>query len=286
MNSIPQSEMLAVLLNLVGPEAAAAALEGIPANTSREVSANLEEFKKHPPTQDEVEYVVDDFVKYFRFAMKTVDQNLDENNNWSGNAPADDVKNQVLQIAEEDFEVDIEPVKKFLPPTLTGNDALDLNRFHPYQVAHAIRDEDAVTISIVLRNLATEHAAKTLEFLPDSLRPAVFLQLAKPSEVSDVILDKILATTIEVAMRVEKREQIVDAAEQMVTLIRSVPKSIRVPMLEELEKTDEELSGKVKSQMYKFEDLSLLGDKDLQQILGQVSTDSLVTALQLSLIHI
>ena len=278
MNSLPQSEMMAVLLNLMGPDAASAALEGVPDATSKQIKATLDEFANHPPTQEEVEYVVDDFVKYFRFAMKTVDQRLQ--NGEGDSASTEQSEPAILQIAEEDFEVELEPVKKFMPPTLTGEFAQDLTKLHPYQVAHAIRNENTVTISLVIRNLATEHAAKTLEFLPDSLRPAVFLQLAKPSNVSDVILDKVLESTIQTAMRVEQREPIVDTAEQMVTLIRSMPKALRTPMLEELQKTDEELSRQVSSQMYQFDDIALLGDKDLQQILGRTSTESLVLAVQ------
>jgi flagellar motor switch protein FliG len=284
MNSIPQSEMLAVLLNLVGPDATKAALDGVPADTSRQVKATLDEFKKHPPTQDEVEYVVDDFVKYFRFAMNAVDQELkkssdpDASGSLEENGESEAPK--ILQEAEDGFDVELEAIRKFLPIKLTGDHANDLNRMHPYQVAHAIQNEDTATISLVIRNLATTHAAKTLEFLPDSLRPAVFLELAQPSKVTSVILQKILGTTVTIALNVEQREIIPDAAEQMVTLIRSVPKSIRVPMLEELQKKDEELSERVKSQMYKFEDLSLLADRDLQQVLGQSNTDSLVLALQ------
>ncbi len=284
MNNLPQSEMLAVLLNLMGKDAASAALEGVPAATSKQVKATMEEFESQPPTQDEVELVVDDFVKYFRFAMKTVGKQIEENGGEDEAATpslqAAKAPPLTLQIAEEDFEVELEPVKRFLPIALTGDHLQDLTRLHPYQVAYAIRDEASITISHVIRKLATEHAAKTLEFLPDALRPAVFLQLAQPSNISDVILEMILETTVQKAMRVEKREPVTDAAEQMVTLIRSVPKSIRIPMLEELERTDEELSNKVKAQMYQFDDISTLNDKDLQQVLGQTSTESLVLALQ------
>ena len=286
MNPIPQSEMLAVLLSLMGDEAANTALEGVPTETSKQVKATLEEFKTHPPTQEEVEFVVDDFVKYFRFAMKTVDQKLAEEPDEESEEHAEESESgeqdapKILQLTEEDFEVEIEPEKKFQQLTLTGNHIQDLTRLHPYQVAHAIRNEDATIISMVIRNLATEHAAKTLEFLPESLRPAVFLQLAQPSTVTDAVLEKILERTVQVAMKVEKREEVIDAAQQMVTLIRSVPKEIRAPMLEELEKTDGDLSAKVKSQMYQFEDVGKLNGKDMQQLLGQTSTDSLVLAVQ------
>jgi flagellar motor switch protein FliG len=281
MNPLPQSEMLAVLLNLMGEDAASKALEGIPAADSQQVKATLEELKTHPPTQDEVEFVVDDFVKYFRFAMKTVDQKLAEEEAENPTEGAEQAAApKILQIAEEDFEVELEPVKKFSTPVLSGEHLQDLNRLHPYQVAYAIRDENAFMIATVIRNLATEHAAKTLEFLPDSLRPGVFLQLSQPSNISDVMLEKILGATVQVAIQVEKREEVVDTVEQMVGLIRSVPKAIRGPMMEELQKTDKELGEQVAAQMYRFEDIENLSNNDLQKVLGQTKTDSLVLAVQ------
>lgn len=290
MNTLPQSEMLAVLLNLMGPDAASTALEGVPAATSQQVKATLEEFKTHPPTQEEVEYVVDDFVKYFRFALKTVDQKLadeakaeEEEQQTENNEDSQSEKQEapkLLQIAEEGFEIELEPTKKFLPPKLTGDHAYDLTRLHPYQVAFAIRGESPVMIALVIRNLPTEHAAKTLEFLPEDLRPAVFLQLAQPCNVANVVLEQVMATTVQNAMQVEERETVIDAVKQMVTLIRSVPKNIRAPMMEELMKTDEDLGTKVKAEMYQFEDLDSLNDKDIQQVLGQTNTESLVLAVQ------
>lgn len=283
MDTIPPLEMLAVLLNMVGKEATESTLKGIPKNASTQVSEALEEFKVNPPTQQEVEYVIDDFLKYFRFALKTVDP-------AKLNPAASDIDTAIEEekeeeevdpaFAEEEFEVEIEPVKKFATPNLTGDHNQDLNRLHPYQVAYALRNEDAITISLVLKNLATEHAAKTLEFLPEAKQPAVFLQLAKPNRVKHPVLSKLMEASIELAMRVEKREPIDDATTQMVTLIRSVPKAMRAPMMDELAATDEELCKSVKSQLYRFEDLNVLDDRDLQKVLSETSTDSLVVALQ------
>lgn len=271
MNFIPESEKLAVLLKLLGGDAVDAALEKVDPKVGTEVKKTLNGFRTSPPSLAEVEYVVDDFNRYFRLAMDNIEEET---------AAANEDDSSLLQIAEENFEVELEPVKKFIQPKLTGDVLTDLNRMHPYQVAHAIRNDNPTTISLVVRNLATEHAAKTIEFLPETVRPAVFLQLAQPPKALDLVSSTILDAALQGASQVEERQPVEDTIAQMSTLIRSVPKSIRKPMLEELIKTNEELGNSVKSQLFRFDDVMTLSDRDMQQVLGKVSSDALVLALQ------
>ena len=51
-------------------------------------------------------------------------------------------------------------------------------------------------------------------------------------------------------------------------------------MLDELEKRDRELAEAVRNKLYRFEDIEKLADRDLQKLLGQCQTDTLVCALQ------
>ena len=145
MNPIPRSEQLALLLNLLGEEATSAALASMDGESSQPVKAALEDFKVQPPTQEEVEFVLDDFEKYFRFAMETIGEDEQHDDSESQH------ETPILQIAEERFDVSLEPIKKFTAPELTGNIVHDLNRMHPYQVAYAIRDDYPITIAAVVR---------------------------------------------------------------------------------------------------------------------------------------
>ena len=281
---IPQSEKLAILLSLLGEDATRAAVDKVNPSTSNAVTVAIEDFKKQPPTKEEVEYVIDDFTKYFRFAMKTFEGSIGESSG-GGSGTSDTAHSEgdgpaILQIAEDDFEVEIEPSKKFNQPELSGDVIFDLNKMHPYRVAHALIGEHPAAIALVISELATEHAAKTLELLSDEVRPKVFLRLANPTEVSPVVADQILSGTLDAALKVEEREPEQDKVDQMVQLMRSVPKSVRSPMIEELVKEDEELAAAVKSQLYQFDDILRLKDRDIQQLLGQCSTEPLVVALQ------
>lgn len=275
---IPSSEKIAVLLNFLGKDAVEAAMKNFGEGTSGQVKAALEDFKRQPPTREEVEYVVDDFTNYFQRAMKTAKDT---------EAEAVQLQKQEQQtqlslheVPEEEFTVAIEPTKKFHKPELSGELEKDLNRLHPYRVAYAIQNEHPAMIAVILSSLATEHAAKTLEFLPDELRPLVFLRLAQPTDVSQSVIDCILSSTLRAALLVEEREPEEDRVGEMIQLMRSVPKTVRVPMLTELMKTDEALGSEVKSKLFQFDDIDRLSDKDIQQVLGQATSDALVLALQ------
>jgi flagellar motor switch protein FliG len=163
---------------------------------------------------------------------------------------------------------------------LTGDTVHDLNHVHPYQVAHALKNENPAAIAIVLRELANQHAAKTLEFLPEHVRPRVFLELAEPPRVTPVVQDCILRKTLELALEVEERTEDAESSEQMANLMRSLPRKLRGPMLDELANKDADLADAVKKQLYRFDDIEKLTDRDMQTLLGHCNSDTLVLALQ------
>lgn len=269
---LTRPERLALLLHLMGDEATAMARQGLSGNALDELDQALKDFQAYPPSQAEVDMVLGDFENYFHLAMQSTESGEVEH-------AADDGP-KILQIAEESFDVELAPTKRFEQPKLSGDTVQDLNQMHPYQVAQALKNENPVASAIVLRKLANEHAAKTLEFMPELVRPAVFLELAQPSAVTPLIQGRILAKTLEMALQIEERETETETTDQMANLMRSLPRPLRKPMLDELEKRDAELAEAVRNKLYRFEDIEKLSDRDLQKLLGQCQTDALVCALQ------
>lgn len=270
---LTRTERLALLLHLMGDEATEMARQGLSGEKLTELDQALSDFRSYPPNQDEIDLVLGDFQNYFQLALQTAKKQAE-----AGDGGPDGPR--ILQIAEESFGVELEPTKKFENPKLTGDTVRDLNQVHPYQVARALRKENPAASAIVLRKLANEHAAKTLEFLPEYVRPNVFLELACPADVMPVIQDRVLAKALEMALRVEEREEESETAEQMANLMRSLPRPLRKPMLEELEKRDQDIAETVRNLLYRFEDIEKLEDRDMQKLLGQCQTEQLVCALQ------
>ncbi|MEM7454266.1 MAG: FliG C-terminal domain-containing protein [Planctomycetota bacterium] len=282
MNTIPKSERLALLLSLLGDEAADVALSSLQSGVSEQVTTSLADFRQNPPSEHEIEIVLSEFESYFRFALETASESLNELTEAETAAEADvpaTIPGPAVE-EEERFELYVEPVKKFTQPELTGSAAHDLKRLHPYQVAAAIKNDQPGTISLVLRHLPVEFAAKTVEYLPEAIRPVVFLELNDPTTVSPLVIERILQTTLRLALEIEERETEEDTVAQMADLMRSLPRDVRSPMLQEVLNTDEELARELKSKLYCFEDIEKLSDRDVQTVLRQTNTDSLLLALQ------
>lgn len=278
MSTTTRSERLALLLYLLEDDGSSLADLEVEEQVMAEVQTVLENFKQYPPAQEDLDLVLVDFEDYFKLAL----ENSPSTDSSQPTAPAEDPQGEpvILQIQEEHFDVELEPRKTFETPKLTGNVMQDLNRVHPYQVAQVISQESPVIAAVVLRSLASEHAAKTLEFMPEHVRPRLFLKLAQANTVREIVVQRILEATLRLALQIEERVDTQDAADKMASLMRSLPRKIRAPMLQELGQEDPELSDAVKRKLYRFEDLKRLAAKDLQKVLGQCRTDMLVLALQ------
>ncbi|MEQ1906688.1 MAG: FliG C-terminal domain-containing protein, partial [Pirellulaceae bacterium] len=94
------------------------------------------------------------------------------------------------------------------------------------------------------------------------------------------IVEQVLKTTVIKACSVDFRPESVDQSQVVADLLRSLPKTIRTELINKLEKNDPEFAEKVKDKLYLFKDILRLQDRDVQKLLGQIETDSLIVALQ------
>ncbi|MFN3191428.1 MAG: FliG C-terminal domain-containing protein [Aureliella sp.] len=277
---LTRPERLALLLNILGDEATEMAKSGLTGDALSDLEAAIKDFEEYPPSNDEVQTVLEDFEQYFELAMQTSAKVLEEEAAKEAEEEEEVIKPRILEVPEDEFDVEIEPTRIFPDPLLSGNVAKDLSILHPYRVAQVLRHENPLTVSLVVRHLANEHAAKTLELIPDEMRAAIFLNLALPVNVKPIVLQRIFETTRDLALLVEERKDEEESSAKMANLMRSMPKTLRGPMMEELNKKDSKLSDKVKKLLYRFEDLKRINDKDMQQLLANCRSETLVMALQ------
>ena len=278
MASTERTQQLAILLNLLGDEAVETAKDALQPDTSEQLTRYIKEFKTDPPSKTEIDFVLEDFDRFFSFAMETIQTELDELA-AEEEAKEAEIANRIDEEAEAQFDASLDSIKFFIRPELTGDPKLDLNLLHPYQVSYAIKQDNPMAISIVLKCLSEVHAGKTLEYLPESVRLPVFLQLANPVSVSEKVEMQILKATLASALKVEQRIPEEDQKAQMVAVTRSLPKDIRSDLLEKLKEEFPDLADAVKSEMYQFDDILKLADKDIQKILAQSDSDALVLTL-------
>ena len=169
---------------------------------------------------------------------------------------------------------------QFPPLERTGDPVFDLNRLDPWQIASAIADDHPKTVALVAKALSTERAAQVLEQLPADTRAAAVIELSKNVSVAPPVLQSMLTSIVDKAASIRCRKEEVDQAQVLAELMRSFPKQLRTELMEKLEETDQDLCQSVKSNLYLFEDVLRLDDRDVQKILGEVETDNLIVGLQ------
>ncbi len=269
MSAFTTEERLALLLNVLGDDAATVAFQAMNPTRAKYIRQLLEDLRTDPPSSEEVEYVIGDFHQYFRFAMQALGTNLPD-----GHAEG----NEVSRKSEPESKQ--KPVIYFTKISPSENPIADLNRLDPYQVAAALQGDHPKTVAMVLRHLETKQAAKAMEHLPAAVRSESIVFLSQESTVPFPIVNQVLKSTVQKANTVERREEEVDQASVLAELMRSLPKEMRIELMTRLEQSDPELAQDVKSKLYLFEDVMRLDDRDVQKVLGEVETDGLIVALQ------
>jgi flagellar motor switch protein FliG len=263
MGAFTSEERLALLLSVLGDDIANVAFASMNPVRATYVKKLLQDLQSDPPSPEEIEYVIGDFNQYFRFAMDQLRTDLVENK--KDDNEGSESKNTITYFARI---------------TPSDDPVHDLNRLDPYQIARALDGDHPKTIALVLRNMETKRAAKVLELLPDGIRSEAVIFLSRESTVPTPIVNQVLKSTVLKAITVEFREETVDQAVVLAELMRSLPKEMRVELMVKLEESDEELAAQVKTKLYLFDDVLRLDDRDVQKVLGEVESDSLIVALQ------
>lgn len=275
MLTFSTEERLALLLNVLGDEATAAAMTSMNPTRANYVKQLLAEYKADPPSTEEVDFVVNDFNKYFSFALETLAPQLADAAEVGSTSKKKKKKPVPAAEASGAGEIETFPLLK-----ATDDPVYDLNRLDPYQIAMALEMDHAKTVAMVLRYLGTSLAAAVIEDLPESTRSDCIVFLSQESTVPERIVQQVLESTFERGNSVLTRKNEVDQAESLAGLMRSLPKEMRKQMIDRLTEEDEELVKAVRSKLYVFDDILRMEDRDVQKLLGEVETDGLIIALQ------
>ena len=266
MSAFTADERIALLLSILGSDIAQPALDAMTPVRGKHIQRMIEDYQKNPPTDEEADYVIGDFVNYFEFAVHA----------WEANLPEQDDAAEA-ELAEPGNEEKV----TYFPKIDTSDDPVeDLNRLHPFQIQEAIRSDHPKTIAIVLEKLTPEKSGQIIAELNSDVRTQVVTFLSEPSTVPAPIVQNVLRTTVAAAVKVESRENAVDQAKVMAEMLRNVKKELRGEMVEKLAASNEVFAESVKKLLYVFDDFAGLSDRDVQKLLGEVQTDFLVVGLQ------
>ncbi len=154
-----------------------------------------------------------------------------------------------------------------------------LDNIDPKQLADFIKDESPQTIAVVLAHMEAEDASAVLAKLDDTLRVRVSMQMATIKDVSPTIVQS-MSNVLE-----KKLESLlasivtVGGVKTVADMLNKSPK-IAKDILDNIEGLDSVLAGKIKENMFVFEDLLALDATDIMKVLGNVETEDLTVALK------
>ena len=152
----------------------------------------------------------------------------------------------------------------------------------PNQLLNFIRNEHPQTIALILSYLQSSQAAYILKSLNDpALQVSVTKRIAVMDRTSPEVIkevEKVLEKKLSMVLSPEYTET--GGIQGAVEILNRVGRKTESEIMDKLSEEDPELAEEIKKRMFVFEDIVKLGDRDLQQVLRQVESAQLATALK------
>lgn len=149
------------------------------------------------------------------------------------------------------------------------------------QLVDLIKDEMPQTIAVILVHLDTEKSGKVLSLLPDNIKSEVSIRTARLDKVMSNMIDDINDAFKGIIENSETTiSQKSGGALRLAEILNQMNGAMVETILSEIEEADPELAEEVKSRMFVFEDLILVGDRDLQKVMRNVESRDLAVALK------
>jgi flagellar motor switch protein FliG len=157
-----------------------------------------------------------------------------------------------------------------------------LGRADAKQLVAALTDEHPQVVAVVVAHLPGDKATAVLTSLGPELQADVAHRLAvMETPASDVVatLERRLETRLASALEAADTAKVGGIA-PLVAIINRADRATERLILEALEARDPALADEVRAQMFTFEDIVTLEDRDLQLVLRDLDTGALVIALK------
>ena len=151
----------------------------------------------------------------------------------------------------------------------------------PKAVAGMLRAEHPQIIAIVLSYLDPEQAAEVLGALPQNIQADVIVRIASLDGVQPAALEQ-LDEALEKQFTGKSLSKASGfggpkAAAEILNLVGVAPEG---RIIEEITKSDAELSQKLQDLMFVFDDLISIDDRGMQELLREIPGDKLIIALK------
>ena len=167
--------------------------------------------------------------------------------------------------------------------TLGGNTrGLDsLKWMEPQLIAGIIENEHPQIQAIVVSYLGAELSGEVLTYLPENSVVELCIRMAEMEPIDPAALEE-LNSSLEKQVEgvVSKQSSAMGGAKNVANIFNTLEKNFEESIINKITESNTETAMRIQEEMFVFEDLKKIPDKDFQLVLREVATDVLVLALK------
>lgn len=156
-----------------------------------------------------------------------------------------------------------------------------LRKTDPSQLLNFIQNEHPQTIALVMAYMESQQAAMLLSSLPPDRQSEVAKRIATMDRTSpDIIREVERVLERKLSAIVNQDFTTAGGIKAIVDVLNLVDRNTEKTIIDTLEVDNPELTEEIKKLMFVFEDIVMIGDRDLQLILREVDNKELSLALK------
>jgi flagellar motor switch protein FliG len=264
-------EKAAILLLSLGEEQAAKIMKNFSPSEIKHVGRCMSRLSEI--SDEDIEGVCGDFCALARQKGKRI-VSVDDTaiKNIIKKALGDDKAKDVLKmIEEENFKTpDYSVIQK-------------LRNVDPRVLMDFTKMEHPQTIALMLALLKPEQAAEILENLPSDRRNEIVNRMITLGSVSYEFIEE-MAKTLESELNFEgvRSEQQVGGISMMAEILNNMSRSSENEILDSVEEVNSDLASEIRNLMFTFDDILKLTDKDIRELIKEISKEDLIRALKVA----
>ena len=257
-------ERAAVLMMLVGEDEAAAILQKLDPEEVQQLGKAM--FSVADVSEDEVAVVLDDFVEKAR-ERTTV--------GFDPRPHIETVMNRALGADKA------ESVLAKITPVETACQIELLDWMDASEIVSLIKDEHPQIAAVLLANLDPTIAAQVLEGLPEASQPQILHRIAKLGPITPEAIDTLKSMLSRRSTgRTSGAGVQLGGAKDAAKILSSGRKATETRVMPKLAKIDRDIARQIEDQLFVFDNLLEMDDKNLGVLIRNVDSDLLVRALK------
>ena len=177
-----------------------------------------------------------------------------------------------------------EAAEGILEQIMMGGDTAGLDALkwmEPQLVAGIIKNEHPQIQAIVISYLGSELSGEVLSHLPEDSVVELIIRMVELDSIDPKALQE-LNRSLEKQVEgvATKQSSAMGGVKKVANVLNSLEKAFEDTLMEKISSSNAEVAERIQEQMFVFDDLLAIPDKDFQTLLREVATDKLTLALK------